>query len=174
MNAGLTGQGEKSIAIGQNAGQTALGTGSIAIGTNITARQANTIVLNAGATGLTGTTGSACYVAPIRGVTGTTASSGVSIVTYDPGTKELSYNPDITISTSNQIVSPSFYSITGQSATGGITVAETAWLNRKHTIFGEVKDEASKKVVDAIGAVKTGGQDRPVQAVKINTVTISE
>jgi peptidyl-prolyl cis-trans isomerase A (cyclophilin A) len=55
-----------------------------------------------------------------------------------------------------------------------ITVAETAWLNRKHTIFGEVTDEASKKIVDAIGAVKTGGQDRPVQAVKINTVTISE
>ena len=55
-----------------------------------------------------------------------------------------------------------------------ITVAETAWLNRKHTIFGEVTDEASKKVVDAIGSVKTGGQDRPVQAVKINTVTISE
>ena len=55
-----------------------------------------------------------------------------------------------------------------------ITVAETAWLNRKHTIFGEVTEEASKKIVDAIGAVKTGGQDRPVQAVKINTVTISE
>ena len=55
-----------------------------------------------------------------------------------------------------------------------ITVAPTTWLNRKHTIFGEVTDEASKKVVDAIGSVKTGGQDRPVQAVKINTVTISE
>ena len=55
-----------------------------------------------------------------------------------------------------------------------ITVAPTAWLNRKHTIFGEVTDEASKKVVDAIATVKTGGQDRPVQAVKINTVTISE
>jgi peptidyl-prolyl cis-trans isomerase A (cyclophilin A) len=55
-----------------------------------------------------------------------------------------------------------------------ITVAETSWLNRKHTIFGEVKDEASKKIVDAIGTVKTGGQDRPVQAVKINSVTITE
>ena len=55
-----------------------------------------------------------------------------------------------------------------------ITTVETSWLNRKHTIFGEVNDEASKKIVDAIGAVKTGGQDRPVQAVKINSVTISE
>ena len=55
-----------------------------------------------------------------------------------------------------------------------ITVAPTAWLNRKHTIFGEVKDEASQKVVDAIATTKTGAQDRPVQAVVINSVTISE
>jgi peptidyl-prolyl cis-trans isomerase A (cyclophilin A) len=55
-----------------------------------------------------------------------------------------------------------------------ITVAPTTWLNRKHTIFGEVKDEASQKVVDAIATTKTGAQDRPVQAVVINSVTISE
>ena len=53
-----------------------------------------------------------------------------------------------------------------------ITVAPTTWLNRKHTIFGEVKDDASKKVVDKIAAVKTGAQDKPVQAVKIQSVTI--
>ena len=53
-----------------------------------------------------------------------------------------------------------------------ITVAPTTWLNRKHTIFGEVKDEASKKVVDKIATVKTGAQDKPVQAVKIQSVTI--
>jgi peptidyl-prolyl cis-trans isomerase A (cyclophilin A) len=53
-----------------------------------------------------------------------------------------------------------------------ITVAPTTWLNRKHTIFGEVKDEVSKKVVDKIAAVKTGAQDKPVQAVKIQSVTI--
>ena len=55
-----------------------------------------------------------------------------------------------------------------------ITVTETAWLNRKHTIFGEVKDAASQKVVDAIATTKTGAGDRPVQAVVINSVTISE
>ena len=54
-----------------------------------------------------------------------------------------------------------------------ITVAETAWLNRKHTIFGEVKDEASQKVVQVISEVKTGGADRPVQAVKITSVSLS-
>ena len=37
-----------------------------------------------------------------------------------------------------------------------ITVAPTTWLNRKHTIFGEVKDAASQAVVDAIGATPTG------------------
>jgi peptidyl-prolyl cis-trans isomerase A (cyclophilin A) len=52
-----------------------------------------------------------------------------------------------------------------------ITVAATAWLNRKHSIFGEVKDSASQKVVDAIAAVKTGANDKPVQAVKINSVS---
>ena len=52
-----------------------------------------------------------------------------------------------------------------------ITVAATAWLNRKHSIFGEVKDAASQKVVDAIAAVKTGANDKPVSAVKINSIS---
>ena len=52
-----------------------------------------------------------------------------------------------------------------------ITVAATAWLNRKHSIFGEVKDAASQKVVDAIATVKTGANDKPVQAVKISKVS---
>jgi len=47
-------------------------------------------------------------------------------------------------------------------------------LNRKHSIFGEVKDEASQKVVDAIETTKTGAGDRPVEAIKINSVTITE
>jgi len=49
--------------------------------------------------------------------------------------------------------------------------AATAWLNRKHSIFGEVKDAASQKVVDAIVGVKTGANDKPVQAVKITSVS---
>ena len=52
-----------------------------------------------------------------------------------------------------------------------ITVAPTTWLNRKHSIFGEVKDAASQKVVDAIATVKTGANDKPVQAVKITSVS---
>lgn len=53
-----------------------------------------------------------------------------------------------------------------------ITVAATTWLNRKHTIFGEVADQASRDVVDAIAAVATGFQDRPVEDVVITSVTV--
>ena len=55
-----------------------------------------------------------------------------------------------------------------------ITVAPTTWLNRKHSIFGEVKDAASQAVVDKIATTKTGAGDRPVQAVVIESVTIAE
>ncbi len=47
------------------------------------------------------------------------------------------------------------------------------WLNRKHTIFGEVTDPAGQKVVDAIAAVRTDGFDRPVEPVTIEKVTIT-
>ena len=53
-----------------------------------------------------------------------------------------------------------------------ITLVPTAWLNRKHTIFGEVTDPESRKVVDAIGAVRTDGFDVPVEPVVIESVTI--
>ena len=55
-----------------------------------------------------------------------------------------------------------------------ITVADTSWLQGKHTIFGEVADDESKRVVDEIAAVRTGGQDKPVEPVVIESVTISE
>jgi len=55
-----------------------------------------------------------------------------------------------------------------------ITVAPTTWLNRKHSIFGEVKGAASQAVVDKIATTKTGAGDRPVQAVVIESVTIAE
>ena len=54
-----------------------------------------------------------------------------------------------------------------------ITVVPTTWLNFKHTIFGEVADQASRDVVDAIVAVETGHQDRPLEPVVISSITIS-
>ncbi len=54
-----------------------------------------------------------------------------------------------------------------------ITVAPTPHLNRRHTIFGEVKDPASQAVVDAIAATETDHRDRPTTPVVINSVTLS-
>ena len=51
-----------------------------------------------------------------------------------------------------------------------ITVVPTPWLTGKHTIFGEVIEGAD--VVDRISRVKTGSQDRPVEDVTIESVTI--
>jgi len=51
-----------------------------------------------------------------------------------------------------------------------ITVAPTAWLTRKHTIFGEVIDGAD--VVDNISHVQTGRGDRPVSDVVLESVEI--
>ena len=54
-----------------------------------------------------------------------------------------------------------------------ITVAPTTWLNFKHTIFGEVADQASRDVVDAIATSPTGAMDRPVDPIVIERVEIS-
>lgn len=51
-----------------------------------------------------------------------------------------------------------------------ITVAPTQWLTGKHTIFGEVVE--GQNVVEKIVNSKTGAQDKPVQEVKINSLTI--
>lgn len=53
-----------------------------------------------------------------------------------------------------------------------ITVGPTPHLNRKHTIFGEVADQAGRDVVDAIAAVPTGRGDKPVDPVVIESVEI--
>jgi peptidyl-prolyl cis-trans isomerase A (cyclophilin A) len=55
-----------------------------------------------------------------------------------------------------------------------ITTAATTWLQGKHTIFGEVTDEASRKVVDEIGSVRTGANDKPVDDVVLERVTIED
>jgi peptidyl-prolyl cis-trans isomerase A (cyclophilin A) len=51
-----------------------------------------------------------------------------------------------------------------------ITVAPTDWLNRKHTIFGEVT--RGTDVVDAISKAPTGAQDRPKTDVVIEEIAI--
>ena len=53
-----------------------------------------------------------------------------------------------------------------------ITVGKTPHLNRRHTIFGEVVDPDSRKVVDEIASVPTDRNDRPLDPVVITTVDI--
>ena len=55
-----------------------------------------------------------------------------------------------------------------------ITTAPTQWLQGKHTIFGEVADDASRQVVDAISAVSTDPRDRPLEDVVITSVTVTK
>ena len=55
-----------------------------------------------------------------------------------------------------------------------ITLGPTPHLNRRHTIFGEVADQASRDVVDTIGRVATGRNDRPAEDVVIESVDITE
>ena len=53
-----------------------------------------------------------------------------------------------------------------------ITVTRTPHLNRKHSIFGEVADQASRDVVDAIANAPTDRADRPLEEVRITRGTI--
>ena len=55
-----------------------------------------------------------------------------------------------------------------------ITVGPTTWLQGKHTIFGEVADAPSREVVDKIAGVPTGANDKPVQDVVIERVTVNQ
>ncbi|MFJ6651757.1 peptidylprolyl isomerase [Microbacterium sp. NPDC091313] len=54
-----------------------------------------------------------------------------------------------------------------------ITTDPTPWLQGKHTIFGEVADDASKAVVDAIAAVPTAAGDRPIEPVVISSIDVA-
>ncbi|NLG62079.1 MAG: peptidylprolyl isomerase [Candidatus Cloacimonetes bacterium] len=59
--------------------------------------------------------------------------------------------------------------------TGGsqffITLAATPWLDDRHAVFGRVTE--GMDVVETIGKVKTGRNDRPVEEVKMLKVTIA-
>nr|WP_219632195.1 peptidylprolyl isomerase [Haloechinothrix aidingensis] len=53
-----------------------------------------------------------------------------------------------------------------------ITVGPATHLNFKHSIFGEVADEESRRVVDSIATSPTGPADRPLEDIVIERVSI--
>ena len=48
----------------------------------------------------------------------------------------------------------------------------TPHLDHCHTVFGQIMDDASYKVLDEIANVETGAQDRPVEDVVIETIEV--
>jgi peptidyl-prolyl cis-trans isomerase A (cyclophilin A) len=60
-----------------------------------------------------------------------------------------------------------FITVPGQGGRG------PEWLQGKHTIFGEVADDESRRVVDAISAGATGAGDRPIEPVVISSIDIA-
>ena len=53
-----------------------------------------------------------------------------------------------------------------------VTLASTPWLDGQHTIFGQVSE--GYDVVERIGKVATGSQDRPVDDIVIERIGITE
>ncbi len=55
-----------------------------------------------------------------------------------------------------------------------LMLEKSTHLDNQYTAFGRAADEASLKVIRAIGAVKTGANDRPAKAVSIKTAKVIE
>jgi peptidyl-prolyl cis-trans isomerase A (cyclophilin A) len=96
-----------------------------------------------------------------------TGRGGPGFTVPDEFTAELQFNKPYLLAMAN----------INQPNTNGsqffITVTPAPHLNFKHTIFGEVADQESRNVVDAISRVKTsGGANRPVEDVVVDRVVI--
>jgi len=52
-----------------------------------------------------------------------------------------------------------------------VTLVPTPWLDNKHAVFGRVS--SGMDVIEKIGKVRTGSQDKPVEPVVMEAVTLS-
>ena len=55
-----------------------------------------------------------------------------------------------------------------------LCTATVPHLDNQYTVYGKTADQKSLDVVMAIGSVRTGAQDRPVEEVKIKKATVLE
>ena len=53
-----------------------------------------------------------------------------------------------------------------------VTAEACPWLDGKHTVFGRVN--SGMDVVDAIGGSPTGSQDRPIDEIRIESVSVDD
>lgn len=86
-------------------------------------------------------------------------------------------NPDLDFTAPYKLAMANAGKQMGRGTNGSqffITSVPTTWLQGKHTIFGEVKDAESQKVVDALNAVATDMRDKPLEDVVIESIEIKE
>ena len=53
-----------------------------------------------------------------------------------------------------------------------VTTAEAAWLDGKHTVFGQITE--GMDVVDKIEGKPTDARDKPTEDVRIESLTVTE
>lgn len=99
------------------------------------------------------------------------------------GTGGPGYDFDDEIDPSDSYAEPYVLAMANAGTRGGrgtngsqffITTGPTPHLTGKHTIWGKVADEESKRVVDSISSTPVDRGDRPKTPVVINSVTIDE
>lgn len=86
-------------------------------------------------------------------------------------------NPDLDFTASYKLAMANAGTQMGRGTNGSqffITTAPTTWLQGKHTIFGEVADDESRAVVDALNGVQTDARDKPREDVSIKSIAVEE
>jgi peptidyl-prolyl cis-trans isomerase A (cyclophilin A) len=101
-----------------------------------------------------------------------TGTGGPGYTFQDEPHDELHYDRKYQIAMAN--AGPGFDGSGTNGSQFFITTSEPEYLWGKHTIFGEVADDASKRVVDKISAVPTDMRDRPLEDVELISVDIEK
>jgi peptidyl-prolyl cis-trans isomerase A (cyclophilin A) len=86
-------------------------------------------------------------------------------------------NPDLTFNEPYKLAMANAGVQGGRGTNGSqffITSVPTTWLQGKHTIFGDVTDEASRKIVDSLNAIGTDMRDKPLEDVVISSITVEQ